>query len=338
MNNWPHETLLMDFHHHTKVLTTLTGSLPSITTVANHYLPPPCWPLLGEMTLDEYCRSVCRTMDRNSKRTAMMVTGVRIAHLAHARCDQDNLTAWALVTAGVKRNGMRQSEDEGLYVEPGTINTIVMTNRRLTDRAMIRAVVTATESKTAALQDLDVRSCFHPVRWQATGTGTDNLTIVQGWGSDLDLTGGHTRMGELIAKSVYLATIQAIDRQNDLCAPRHILQRLEERGLGLLEILEIAGINADADEKAWSRLEYLVDTERYAGFLETALALEDAYQRNLLADLEDWRIHCGHVASEIHFFYNESSGIPADFPVLESPLTMAFEALLIGIGAKGNNP
>jgi adenosylcobinamide amidohydrolase len=79
---------------------------------------------------------------------------------------------------------------------------------------MARAIITATEAKTAALQDLDVRSIFTP-QSQATGTGTDNMIIVSGkrLGKMLRSTGGHTKMGELIRVSTKIAVTEAIEKQ-----------------------------------------------------------------------------------------------------------------------------
>ena len=97
---------------------------------------------------------------------------------------------------------------------PGTINIILLTNATLSDGAMARAIITATEAKTAALQDLDVRSTFTNQN-QATGTGTDNIIVVsgKGLGKPLGSTGGHTKMGELIAVSTKIAVTEAIRKQ-----------------------------------------------------------------------------------------------------------------------------
>ncbi|MDZ7664110.1 MAG: adenosylcobinamide amidohydrolase [Desulfotignum sp.] len=72
----------------------------------------------------------------------------------------------------------------------GTINIILMTNMALSPRAMTRSLIAATEAKTAALADLDIRSSDDPALWQATGTGTDNILVVQGTGQKIDGAGG----------------------------------------------------------------------------------------------------------------------------------------------------
>lgn len=68
---------------------------------------------------------------------------------------------------------------------------------------IVRAIITATEAKTAALQDLKVPSTYSP-EVLATGTGTD-------------FTGGHSKMGELIGRAVYRAVREGLCKQNGFC-------------------------------------------------------------------------------------------------------------------------
>ena len=72
------------------------------------------------------------------------------------------MIVYALVTAGVQDNAVRASVDEGRFYEPGTINVIILTNMQLTPRALTRAMISATEAKSAALQDLDIRTRILP--------------------------------------------------------------------------------------------------------------------------------------------------------------------------------
>ena len=71
--------------------------------------------------------------------------------------------------------------------------------------------MTATEAKTAALEDRGVRSTASP-QLQATGTGTDSMIVVSGVDTDTVIrhTGGHTKMGELIAVSTKIAVGEAL--------------------------------------------------------------------------------------------------------------------------------
>jgi len=149
--------------------------------------------------------------------------------LVGTAADMDNLavvtrqfppfTVTALVTAGARSNALRAGVDAGTNIEPsdppaGTINIIVLTDARLTDGALARAVITITEAKTAALEDLKVPSSYTRGA-QATGTGTDSVIVVSGTtGPNVTYTGGHSRIGDLIAKAVHQAVIEALGRQN----------------------------------------------------------------------------------------------------------------------------
>jgi adenosylcobinamide amidohydrolase len=110
-------------------------------------------------------------------------------------------------------------ERDGHFINAtGTINVILLTNAVLSDGAMARAIITATEAKTAALQDLNVRSTSCP-QYQATGTGTDNMIVVSGAGrsTPLRLTSGHTKMGELIGFSTKTAIAEALKKHDGSC-------------------------------------------------------------------------------------------------------------------------
>ena len=104
-------------------------------------------------------------------------------------------------------------------------------NHELTPGAMVRAVMTATEAKTAALQELLVPSRYSDSI--ATGTGTDQIAIASrlGTGIPLSSAGKHTKLGELIGKVVLQAVKGALALQNRLtpgsrCTSLAMLERL----------------------------------------------------------------------------------------------------------------
>lgn len=79
------------------------------------------------------------------------------------------------VTAGVG-NRARSGKKRKTYsaYEYGTINTFIFIDSCLTHSAMINGIITATEAKTAALQDLHIKD--EAGEW-ATGTTTDSVVI-----------------------------------------------------------------------------------------------------------------------------------------------------------------
>ena len=208
------------------------------------------------------------------------------------------MEVYALVTAGVQSNAMRMSKDTGLYYEPGTINIIILPNMMLSPRALTRAIVSATEAKSAALLDLDIRSSYNRKYYRATGTGTDNMIVVQGDGTKIDSSGGHTKMGELIAKAVYSGVKEAIFKQNGLVIKRSVFQRLKERAITIRGMLKTCDCGMSVSETAKAVEEILLDT-RYAAFMKSAFVISDDYEKGLLQDLSSFESWCKMTAQDI---------------------------------------
>jgi len=210
------------------------------------------------------------------------------------------MEVFALVTAGVKSNAVRMSKDVGNYYEPGTINIIILSNMKLTPRAMTRAIISATEAKTAALMDMDIRSSYSSKLHRATGTGTDNIIVVQGEGILIDSSGGHTKMGELISKAVYEAVQEAILKQNSIVVSRNIFQRLKERKVSIYALVSSVKCDCVPQKSVFiGALEEILLDQRYSGFIESALALSDDYEKGLLKDLTCYNIWCKEIAEDI---------------------------------------
>ena len=226
------ETIIADFNHRTlvvdlaepmQVLSTLEGLRQGITTVGNHYLPPSTWNFVHRLGSVKFEERVGALLERQPETTSLLFTGADMKYLVLQSASFKEMKVTALVTAGVRSNAVRMGAEEGRYYEleepgdpgkPGTINVILLTNMHLTPKAMTRAVISACEGKSAALQDLDIRSAARPAFLQATGTGTDNVIVVEGRGRTIEHTGGHSKMGELIARTVYEGVIEAVRRQN----------------------------------------------------------------------------------------------------------------------------
>ncbi|MBW1677419.1 MAG: adenosylcobinamide amidohydrolase, partial [Deltaproteobacteria bacterium] len=210
------------------------------------------------------------------------------------------MEVYALVTAGVKSNSVRMSRDGGRFYEPGTINIIILPNMKLSPRAMTRAIISATEAKTAALQDLDIRSSYTPQIHQATGTGTDNIVVVEGEGTPIDNAGGHTKMGKLIARAVYEAVQEAVYKQNGIVTQRNIFQRLKDRKISLFGLVSVDECECGAEKSDLvCQLEEILLQPRYASFVESSFAISDDYENGLIGDLSGYELLCQKVAEEI---------------------------------------
>jgi adenosylcobinamide hydrolase len=219
-------TLLVSLGGKRRVLSTWDG-YREVKFVANNYTPL----LLSERTMK--AREPIKSYERFRKKfslalgirpdeLAFLSTGVDMDDLAVHEGSYQELKVCCLATAGAKGNALRSGVDKAICVERrgnfelmGTINVIVLTNAALTDGAMARAIITATEAKTAALQDLNVRSTSAPQN-QATGTGTDNVIVVSGKKirAPLRVTSGHTKIGELIGFSTKTAVTEALKKHD----------------------------------------------------------------------------------------------------------------------------
>lgn len=142
--------------------------------------------------------------------TAAMLTAAYIEDVgeSHARHEKGlHVSSW--VTAGLG-NAARAGTSEGTdRFYPGTINSIVVVDGRMTDTAMVNAVITATEAKAAALQELGIPA--RNSRQLATGTTTDAVLIgVTGRGDLCRYAGTATRVGHMIGRTVYEAALQSM--------------------------------------------------------------------------------------------------------------------------------
>lgn len=331
MRDFPTQTLVIDFKEPMGCISSLAGSLSGLGTVGNHYSSEPLWTKSHGLAVDALHENVCRIVGRNISDSSFLYTGARMDNLSVQKTQYKDMIVYALVTAGVSSNAIRAGVDEGCFYEPGTINVIILTNMRLTPRAQTRAIICVTEAKSAALQDLDVRSTYSP-RYQATGTGTDQVLVVEGRGKVVESAGGHTKLGELIANAVFSGVKESISLQNGLLPGRSVFQRINERNIDLHGL--VAGCGKFSPEESagiYAGLEKLLLSPVHAGFLESAFALSTAYDAGLVCDLQSFQEICSHKCGEICGRRAETwiQFVPEGFA--SKPIRMAFDALLNGL-------
>ena len=219
--NFNIKTLLVSFGKKLRVLSTREG-FKEVSFVANNHCPR----ALSKITMknyEEFEEKFPILLGIAHSDLAFLSTGADMDNLAVCEKSFEEFKVCCLATAGVKNNALRAGVDLADYVERdgnyiklnGTINIILLTNTTLSDGALASSIITATEAKTAALQDLDVRSTYTP-EIQATGTGTDSIIVAsgKGLGEALRLTSGHTKMGELIGTSTKMAVAEALKKQD----------------------------------------------------------------------------------------------------------------------------
>ena len=98
---------------------------------------------------------------------------------------------------------------------------------------LARGLVTCTEAKTAALQELMAGSKFS--NGLATGSGTDQTIVISNPSSTLYLedTGKHSKLGELIGLTVKQAVKEALFKQTGLSPQKQhsVLRRMNRYGV-----------------------------------------------------------------------------------------------------------
>lgn len=334
IRDFEQKTLLVDFTRPMAVLSTLEGMRRNIRTVGNHFFPPPTWGLGHKGGVDSLRKRTCRVLGRAPATSSLLFTGADMDNLSLQETHYRGMRVYALVTAGVKSNAMRMARDSGDFYEPGTINIVLLTNLKLSPQAMTRVIVTASEAKSAALADLDIRSTYTPLIHQATGTGTDNVLVVEGAGIPVAQSGGHTKLGELVARAVYAAVREAVAKQNGITGERSLFARLRERNLSLWNLLpeqpEGCGL---ARGEVVRRVEEALRDPRYAGFVRASLAVSDAEQAGTMPDLSGYEIWgrtltaalAGREVGEWRHYF-----APGQLPPV---VAMAFESLVNGVCA-----
>jgi len=137
--------------------------------------------------------------------TTAMMTAAEVGEVVEGYMSGEQSKPRVYVTAGVgnaARAGRKRRTYPG-YVA-GTINIIAAIDGRLTHAALVNCLITITEAKAAALQDLGVLDADDQI---ATGTTTD--TVIVAATQDPVYTGVHqyagvaTELGNALADAVY---------------------------------------------------------------------------------------------------------------------------------------
>lgn len=192
-------------------------------------------------TYQEHMRIITEEIGLDPATTAGMGTAAAMENVAiHTEC-YENLTVTAIVTGGVEVNGGRVGDpadyfkpiDKSAIEEPGTINIILVIDADLPPGILNRAMVTCTEAKTAALQELMAGSNYSA--GLATGSGTDQTIVVANPTSTLYLesAGKHSKLGELIGRTVLPAVKEALYKQTGLSPKQQhsMLHRFKRYGI-----------------------------------------------------------------------------------------------------------
>ncbi len=240
------KSIIIRFKESRKVLSTSIyngGYQEQLTAVFNYDCTVPngrcTW---RAANYEEYMRQAAAGLDLAPDTVSGMATAAAMDNVAiHTACYQ-SLQVTALVTGGIEENGGRAG-DPATYFEPaerntlykpGTINIFLVIDADMPPASLVRALVTCTEAKTAALQELMAGSNYST--GLATGSGTDQTMIIANPHSPLYLesAGKHAKLGELIGCVVKQAVKEALQRQTGLSSKLQYssLRRLKRFGVG----------------------------------------------------------------------------------------------------------
>lgn len=221
--------------------------------VFNHDMNPgagmPC--TLSAPTYEEHMAKLALSLGLDPDKGSGMGTAAWMETAAIVSESYEALTITAIATGGIDVNGGRvgdpasyfkpirkeegepsgDAEEEARH--PGTINIILYIDGDMKPGVIARALVTCTEAKTAALQELMAGSNYS--MGIATGSGTDQTIVVANSDSPwyYDSAGKHSRAGELIGRVVKQAVKQALKNQTGLGPDRqyNALARLKRFGI-----------------------------------------------------------------------------------------------------------
>lgn len=220
----------------------------------------------------------------------------------------------AITTAGVRSNAGRigdpaswhETGEDSFETVPGTINILLYIEACLSREALASAMVSCTEAKAAAMQELMIGSCYS--NGIATGTGTDGIIVISDAQSAVRLTnaGKHSKLGELIGKTVVSSIKESLRLQQNITpkTQHDILKRMGR-----------FGVNEDTLWQAWQgqEQEHNYDKVRRADFAdcldsiksEKSLVTASALYAHLLDEL-NWGLlspaECMEAAKNLFHF------------------------------------
>ncbi|NLI61944.1 MAG: adenosylcobinamide amidohydrolase [Methanosarcinaceae archaeon] len=199
--------------------------------------------------------------------------------------DYGSFSVTCIATAGVDVNGGRAGdpasyyENSGKFVQFGTINIFLIIEATLTEYAMVKSIITATEAKTTVLQELLAPSKYSD--GLATGSGTDGIIVAsfkeKSGKTKLTDAGHHSKLGEMISKTVREALRYALFSETGLSPEKqkNIWARLSRFNV-LPEF-----VYDDATQSLLTELEY---DGSFTAFIESAVHLKDQVSWGLLKE------------------------------------------------------
>ncbi len=162
-----------------------------------------------ENTLAEHCRQLGL-----AGATVGMMTSASMDSFRRVSRSSQGVEITAMVTAGISNACCAgdRADWRTFQTDPnptGTINTVILTNAMMSQAALVESVMLVAEAKTVAMRKLGVKSLVSGV--VATGTGTDAIAVVNGFGPEtIRYCGKHVLFGEMLASAVIEAITESL--------------------------------------------------------------------------------------------------------------------------------
>ena len=249
------------------------------------------------LSRQELHQKVCAEVQTDPKLSAVITTAANMDYAAINTQTYDDTTVTAIATAGGEGNAGCAGDPAQWHESPdgivpadksfsGTINIILILHQSLSPSALVRSTISATEAKSAALQELAVPSKYSSSL--STGTGTDQIAAICPLADSprFHWCGHHSKLGELIGLAVKSAVKEALRWQNGLEASRtrHLSYALGRFGLTrkyLVEQLKL-GQNAPQTDFLLDSLQMLENDPRVSAQAYAIAAVLDRKQYGIL--------------------------------------------------------
>ena len=166
-------------------------------------------------SVEGYLKECARAEGADLEKCSVLLTAAKVYLFSHQILSHDGLLVEIITTGGVEQTACRASsapmyrEKEGQFFPIGTINMMVLVHGHLPSGIMARALITLTEGKTAALQDLGIADVNNGL--PATGTGTDGITLVTSYeGPRYTDAGPFSELGAFLAQAAYRSVTECL--------------------------------------------------------------------------------------------------------------------------------
>ncbi len=265
------------------------GYQENMQNVVNQSLTQSDYPVIEELTSKNFQIKRFNELGLNPDKSTGLITSANMDSYSIITKNYKELSVTTLVTAGADKNAVKAGDNASFYeynnkYQPiaGTINIITFIDANLEAGALTTALITITEAKTSVLEDLKIQSNFST--HIATGTGTDGVCVISNTSSDnhLENAGKHSKLGELIGKSVREAVIEALYLQTGMCPDyqKTVLSRLSRFNITFDDFYD--KVNCVSLVEYASLFYQFNKDEYYVSWISCMFNLVDEYQTGLL--------------------------------------------------------